>query len=163
MASLALREAGIAWCSTDMLASMVQSHGVALGFSPEKTAAMAPYLRHFIFGVETVADHYLIEGDIITPAFVVGIRRELKKAMRSVFMGNTKLTVEALRLVPGWLATCEPAVHEGVRLNIIAASERLRDECVQTGCAYVEMGDGWDAGLVEAAGILQFARGSSPG
>ncbi len=161
LASIALKEAQIASCSTDMLAMMLERGAPGLGvhhdFGARKTAALAPFLRPFLHCAQIVNADYLVEGDVITPAFVDSLRPQLK-AVRSVFLGNTRLTEADLRLVPGWLGGREAGAYAQARRDIIAASKNLRDECAQTGHTYVEMGDGWNAGLRAAADVLQFTR-----
>ncbi|MGE0238321.1 MAG: hypothetical protein AB7F09_09915 [Parvibaculaceae bacterium] len=160
LALIALEDAGIPHCSTDMLVGMLEtaapSLGVRHGFHADKATSMSVLLTEFVRCADLGNEAYLVEGDVVMPAFATAVRSRLS-AMRCVFLGNTKLTDDALRRMPDWLAGQDAAGYDDARRRIIRLSESLRDDCTQEGHPYIEMGDGWETGLAAAARALGVA------
>jgi hypothetical protein len=157
LALIALEEGGVPYCSTDMLVGMLEiaapQLGVRHGFHADKASSMTELLIHFVCCADIGNDAYLIEGDVITPAFATLMAPRLSE-MRAVFLGNTALTVDDLRHAPDWLENSETAEYETVRREVVERSQRLRSECEQLSHAYVEMSQDRHAGFATALRAL---------
>jgi hypothetical protein len=157
LALIALEEAGIPYCSTDMIVGMLEvaapELGVRHGFHAGKAESMTTLLTHFVCCADIGNDAYLIEGDVITPAFATLIAPQLSE-MRAVFMGNTALTLDDLRHAPDWLENSAAAEYEMVQREVVERSRRLRAECAELGHAYVEMSQERDAAFAAALKAL---------
>jgi cytidylate kinase len=157
LALIVLEEAGIPYCSTDMIVGMLEvaapELGVRHGFHADKANSMTGLLTHFVCCADIGNDAYLIEGDVITPAFAQLIAPQLSE-MRAVFLGNSALTLDDLRHAPDWLENSETTEYEMVRREVVARSQRLRAECEQLGYAYVEMSQDRDASFAAALKAL---------
>lgn len=142
LALIALEEAGIPYCSTDMIIGMLEvaapELGVRHGFHAGKADSMTGLLTHFVCCADIGNDAYLVEGDVVTPAFATLIAPQLSE-MRAVFLGNTALTLDDLRHAPDWLEKSQAAEYEMVQREVVERSRRLRTECAELGQAYVEM------------------------
>lgn len=106
--------------------------GVRHGFHADKASSMTGLLTHFACCADIGNDAYLIEGDVITPAFATLMAPQLSE-MRAVFLGNTVLTVDDLRHAPDWLENSELANFDMVRREVVERSQRLLAECEQLG------------------------------
>lgn len=157
LALIALEEAGIPYCSTDMIVGMLEvaapQLGVRHGFHAGKAESMAGLLTHFVCCADIGNDVYLVEGDVITPSFVRLITPQVS-AVRSVFLGNTGLTVEDLRLSPDWLEASDASEYDHVRRQVVDRSRELRAQCDELGCTYIEMSGDRDAGFATALAAL---------
>lgn len=157
LALIALEEAGIPYCSTDMIVGMLEvaapQLGVRHGFHAEKADSMTSLLTHFVCCADIGNDAYLIEGDVITPAFAELIAPQLSD-MRAVFLGNSMLTLDDLRHTPDWLENSEAAEYEMVQREIVGRSRSLRSECERLGRVYVEMGGDRNAAFASALKAL---------
>src|SRR5437868_12295090 len=143
LALIALEEAGIPYCSTDMIVGMLEvaapELGVCHGFHAGKVDSMTGLLTHFVRCADIGNDAYLIEGDVITPSFVKLIAPQVS-GLSAVFLGNTSLTVEDLRLSPDWLEASDTVEYDHVRGQVVERSHELRASCAELDCIYVEMG-----------------------
>ncbi len=157
LALIALEEAGIPYCSTDMIVGMLEvaapELGVRHGFHADKASSMTGLLTHFVCCADIGNDAYLIEGDVITPAFAQLIAPQVSE-MRAVFLGNSALTLDDLRHAPDWLENSETTEYEMVQREVVARSQRLRAECEQLGYAYVEMSQDRNASFATALKAL---------
>lgn len=157
LALIALEEAGIPYCSTDMIIGMLEvaapQLGVRHGFHDGKAESMTGLLTHFVCCADIGNDAYLIEGDVVTPAFAELIAPQLSE-MHAVFLGNSMLTLDDLRHAPDWLENSEPAEYETVQREVVARSLALKSECERLGQVYVEMGADRNAAFAAALKAL---------
>lgn len=157
LALIALEEAGIPYCSTDMIVGMLEigapELGVRHGFHADKADSMTGLLTHFVCCADIGNDVYLVEGDVITPSFVRLITPQVS-AVRPVFLGNTSLTVEDLRISPDWLEASDAPEYDHVRRQVVERSRELRAQCDELGFLYVEMGGDRDTGFATAIDAL---------
>ena len=100
-------ECRIGWISTDLIKEVLDQAGVK---KPARWSAnlreiadaadrFFPYLERFIWGVNSMADAYVIEGVDFLPSQV----SELSKAfaLRAVFLGRSTITLDQLDRFPG--------------------------------------------------------------
>ena len=98
----------VGWISTDLLMDLLRvsnTSGIKVEWNatPEAITANAEwfftYLERFIWGVSSLADHYVIEGVDFLPAQVA--RLSTQYPIQVVFLGCSQLTLEGLRQFPG--------------------------------------------------------------
>lgn len=158
VADIAMSEGGIPHCSTDMLVGMLEMAapqlGVRHGFHADKSESVASLMIAFISSADEGNESYLIEGDVITPSLVSAVR-SVVSSVRCVFIGNSALTVDDLRLFLDWLEGCSDAEYERTRREIVERSALLGAECGRTGLNYVDMANGWTKGLAEDLTALE--------
>ncbi len=117
-----------------------------------------PYLERFIWGVSSLAEHYVIEGVDFLPAQVKQLAPHYQ--IRALFLGCSSMTLEQLDLFPG----CSPGyglLPEAVRRQIVQDvprwSEFIRQESVRCGYPYVDMANDFPKHLDEAQAVLTTA------
>ena len=98
----------VGWVSTDLLMELLRVANAAgrkmkWDAAPEAITAAAdwffPYLERFIWGVNSLADHYVIEGVDFLPAHVAQL--SMQYPIRTVFLGCSRMTLEDLTRFPG--------------------------------------------------------------
>ncbi|HLZ58224.1 MAG TPA: hypothetical protein VKR06_14895, partial [Ktedonosporobacter sp.] len=98
----------VGWVSTDLLMELLRVANTAgrktkWDAAPEAITANAewffPYLERFVWGVSSLADHYVIEGVDFLPAQVAQLSAQYP--IRAVFLGCSRLTLEGLTQFPG--------------------------------------------------------------
>ncbi|MFF3323676.1 hypothetical protein [Streptomyces sp. NPDC002889] len=164
LARMLLDRDRIPGCSTDTLVSMLQNaaphHGVRHGTHPDKAELAQPFLIEFLRAVADgigeepePSECYVVEGDIVTPA-VAAAAAGLGLPVAAVFLGNTTLTVDDLRIAPHWLEGADDATYCRTAAWITERSAIVRDACVPTGQVYIEMGGNHTEGLERAYAAL---------
>ncbi|WP_432097409.1 hypothetical protein [Streptomyces sp. bgisy100] len=163
LAHMFLERAGIPGCPTDVLVSMLQNaapqHGVRHGTHLDKAASAQPFLVEFLRAVADGLDEsdpldgYVVEGDIVTPAAATAAAAHGLRLV-SVFLGNTGLTVDDLRIAPDWLDGADEAAYQRMAAWVTEQSRALRDACTAGGHMYVEMRAGYEQGLQRAYSAL---------
>jgi len=98
----------IGWISTDLLLTILGMTNVA-GIKTEWNATPAaitanaewffPYLERFVWGVNSMAEHYVIEGVDFLPAQVAQLAAQYQ--VRAVFLGRSSMTPEDVEQFPG--------------------------------------------------------------
>src|SRR5512142_3236008 len=98
----------VGWVSTDLLEELLRlkkEEGVKAGWNaaPEVITANAewffPYLERFIWGVDSLAENYVIEGVDFLPAQVAQLSN--KYQISSAFLGCSRMTLETCDQFPG--------------------------------------------------------------
>ncbi|MFB7372446.1 hypothetical protein ACFC0D_21665 [Streptomyces sp. NPDC056222] len=163
LAHMLLERAGIPGCPTDTLVSMLQNaapqHGVRHGTHPDKAAPAQPFLVEFLRAVadgldpSDPLDGYVVEGDIVTPAAATAAAAH-GLPLATVFLGNTALTADDLRIAPDWLGGADEAAYEQVAAWVTEQSRTLRNACAAGGHVYIELGAGYEQGLERAYSVL---------
>ncbi|WP_445394831.1 hypothetical protein ACSMX9_16230 [Streptomyces sp. LE64] len=165
LAALLLERDGLPHCPTDALVSMLQHAAPALGVRhgehASKAAAALPFLVEFLRAIADGVDHddpldgYVVEGDVIT-LDAVAAARAAGLPVAPVFLGDTTLTAERLRLDPQWLEGAPDAVYRDTAAWVRDRSTALRDACLAAGAPFVDLGDGagFGAGLERARALL---------
>jgi hypothetical protein len=154
----------VGWVSTDLLMELLRvknAAGIKVKWdaTPEAIRANAqwffPYLERFIWGVSSLADHYVIEGVDFLPAQVAQLSTQYP--VRAVFLGCSRLTLEALTQFPG-RSRGYGSLPEALRRQIVEDVPRwsafIRQEAEQFGYAYVDMVSDFSQRLAEAERML---------
>src|SRR5579859_5190564 len=98
----------VGWVSTDLLMELLRvanAPGRKVEWNAAHTAISAhaewffPYLERFIWGVNSLADHYVIEGVDFLPAQVAQLSTQYP--IRAVFLGCSRMTLEGFTQFSG--------------------------------------------------------------
>ncbi len=154
----------IGWISTDLLMVLLgvkDTAGIKVKWdaAPEAIAANAewffPYLERFVWGVNSLADNYVIEGVDFLPAQVAQLSTQYP--IRAVFLGCSHMTLERFDQFPG-RSRGYGSLPEARRRQIIQDVPRwsafIRQEAERFGYAYVDMADDFFQRLIEAEMVL---------
>ena len=96
------------WLSTDVLRDILtvkKDEGPKVGWSPGSATIAAnaewffPYLERFIWGVSSLAEHYVIEGVHFLPAQVAQLATQYQ--IRAIFLGYSQMTLAHFDQFPG--------------------------------------------------------------
>jgi len=154
----------VGWVSTDLLMELLRVANAAgrkmeWNAAPEAIAAAAewffPYLERFIWGVNSLADHYVIEGVDFLPAQVAQLSTQYP--IRAVFLGCSRMTLEGLNQFPG-RSQVYGSLPEAQRRQIVQDVPRwsafIRQEAERFGYTYVDMVSDFSQRLAEAEMVL---------
>jgi hypothetical protein len=127
--------------------------------APEAIRAHAewffPYLERFVWGVSSLADHYVIEGVDFLPAQVAQL--SAKSPIRAVFLGCSRLTLEGLTQFPGrtpGYGSLPEALRRQIVEDVPHWSAFIRQEADRFGYTYVDMVSDFPQRLAEAEMML---------
>jgi len=139
----------IGWVSTDLLGVLLKVMNPESGkrewnAAPEAITAHAewffPYLERFIWGAQSLADHYVIEGVDFLPAQVMQLSTHYP--IRPVFLGCSHMTLEGFDQFPG-RSKGYSGLPEELRRQIVHDvplwSEFIRQEAERFGQPYFDM------------------------
>ncbi|MFN8444801.1 MAG: hypothetical protein U0175_28705 [Caldilineaceae bacterium] len=154
----------IGWISTDLLIDILRTKGDVTikqqwDAAPEAIKAAAefffPYLERFVWGVNSMADSYIIEGVDFLPTQIAQIA--VRYATRSLFLGCSQLTLEQFDQFPG-RSHGYAALPEELRRQIVQDvppwSDFVRQEAQQFDYPYLDMRGDFSSRLQEAETIL---------
>ena len=154
----------VGWVSTDLLMELLRVANAAgrkmeWNADPEAITAAAewffPYLERFIWGVNSLADHYVIEGVDFLPAQVAQLSTQYP--IRAVFLGCSRMTLEGLNQFPG-RSRGYGILPEAQRRQIVQDVPRwsafIRQEAERFGYAYIDMVSDFSQRLAEAESVL---------
>jgi 2-phosphoglycerate kinase len=154
----------IGWVSTDLLMTILNSKNVEgtkaeWNAAPEAIAAAAewffPCLERFVWGVNSTADGYVIEGVDFLPDHIM--RLSVQYRLRSVFLGCSKMTLDRFDRFPGrsrGYSGLPTEVRSRFAQDIPRWSEFVRQEAGRFGCNYIDMSDDFQSRLNEAEALL---------
>lgn len=154
----------IGWTSTDVLYDLLRVGGVVgvkneWDASREAIASHAewfyPYLQRLTWSVNSLADHYVIEGVGILPKQVKQLSEEYK--LRAVFLGNSQMTVERLDAYPGrsrGYAELPIELKYQIATDVPQWSEYVAQEAEAYGYGYVDTGADFERQLQRAEAML---------
>jgi hypothetical protein len=154
----------IGWISTDLLFDQLRFKKVVgtegkWNAEPQAVAASAewffPCLERFIWGVSSMAEHYVIEGVSFLPEHVV--RLAAQYPIRSVFLGCSKMTLERFDRFPGCsigYSFLPKAMRQQFAQDIPGWSAFICAEADRFTCPYIDMSDDFPSRLREAEQIL---------
>lgn len=154
----------IGWVSTDLLWELLMlknDEGVKSEWNadPEAISARAkwffPYLKRFVWGVNSMAENYLIEGVSFLPQQVA--RLAAQYPIRSVFLGCSGMTLERFDQFPGHshgYAHLPEKMRRQFAQDVPLWSEFIRQEAERFGSQYVDMSYDFASRLNEADAIL---------
>jgi hypothetical protein len=154
----------VGWVSTDLLMELLRvqdaaGHKVKWDATPQAITTNAewfsPYLERFIWGVSSLADHYVIEGVDFLPAQVAHLSSQYP--IRTVFLGCSRMTLEHLSQFPG-RSQGYGSLSEALRRQIVEDVPRwsafIRQEADRFGYVYVDMVSNFPQRLTEAERVL---------
>jgi hypothetical protein len=154
----------VGWVSTDLLMELLRVQNtdgrkVKWDAAPEAITTNAqwffPYLERFIWGVNSLADHYVIEGVDFLPAQVAQLSAQYP--IRAVFLGCSRMTLADLSQFPG-CSQGYSSLPEVLRRQIVEDVPRwsgfIRQEADRFGYAYVDMVSNFAQRLAEAEMVL---------
>lgn len=162
-------EQKIGWISTDLLADLLRFHRVEgakteWNAAPKAITANAewfyPTLERFIWGVNSLADSYAIEGVDFLPAQVVKLAERFH--IRSVFLGCSSMTPERFDQFPG-RSPGYAALPEAQRIqfarDIPGWSDFIRQEAARFELPYVDTSEDFPLRLSQAQALLTGGSG----
>ncbi len=154
----------VGWVSTDLLQELLRvknDQGVKREWNAAPKAIRTnaewffPYLERFVWGVSSLAEHYVIEGVDFLPAQVVQLAPQYH--IRSVFLGCSDMTLERLDQFPGrsrgYGRLPEP-MRRQIAQDVPLWSEFIRQECERFDYPYVDMVGDFSERLHEAEAVL---------
>lgn len=148
------------WISTDLLMELLKVANVVddqikWDASPKAIAAKAewffPYLERFVWGVSSLADHYVIEGVHFLPAQVAQISTQYP--IRAVFLGCSHMTLEKLAQFPGrspGYARLPEELRRQIAEDVPRWSAFIRQEADRFGYTYIDTVGAFPQRLAEA-------------
>ena len=154
----------IGWISTDLLMELLrvkQVEGIKSEWdaAPEAIEAAAewffPCLERFVWGVNSLAESYVIEGVDFLPAQVAQLSAQYQ--IRSVFLGCSKMTLERFNQFPGrsrGYAGLPEAMRRQIVQDVPLWSKFVQQEAERFGYPYVDMIDDFPSRLNEAEAAL---------
>jgi len=157
-------ELGVGWVSTDLLVELLRakyenSVSVEWNAAPEAIISTAewffPYLERFVWGANTQAENYLIEGVGFLPAQVAQLSEQYP--IRSVFLGCSQMTLEKLDQFPGrspGYGYLPEKLRRQIAHDVPFWSEFVRQECERFGHPYIDMADDFSQRVREVASML---------
>ena len=164
----------IGWISTDLLKDLlrVQAAKVTSVLWNEPTTIVAtaewffPYLERFVWGVNSLAEHYLIEGVDFLPAQVAKLSTQYP--IRCVFLGCSEMTLERFEHFPGrslGYIGLPADMRRQIVQHVPMHSELVQRETERFGYPYIDMVGDFQTRLSEADAALtaSAARGVQDG
>ena len=154
----------IGWVSTDLLMEVLRSKTVEgikneWKASPEVIKAVAewsfPYIERFIWGVNSMADGYIIEGVDFLPEQVAQLSKQYQ--LRSIFLGCSKMTLEIFDQYPGkskGYTNLPEEMRRQFSQDVPRWSEFIRKEAEKSNCQYIDMSGDFPSRLHEAERLL---------
>src|SRR5438105_13850120 len=138
----------VGWVSTDLLMELLRvanaaGRKVEWNAAPEAITASAqwffPYLERFIWGVSSLADHYVLEGVDFLPAQVTQLSTQYP--VRAIFLGCSRMTLEDLNQFPGrsrGYGSLPEALRRQIVLHLPRRSSFISQPADRFGYAYVD-------------------------
>jgi hypothetical protein len=163
LAERVARDLGAGWISTDVLTTVIRvgvpdlTHidwGDTDGI-PAHAERFFPYLERLTWGIASLAAPYVIEGVDFLPAQAAELQTRF--AIRSVFLGNTRMTATRLGTHLGrqpWLAGTSPEQLRSMAGHIVDHTALIDRECARLGLAFIDMAGDFDQRSLEAAAVL---------
>ena len=153
----------VGWVSTDLLMDLLRvanaaGHKTKWDAAPGAITANAewffPYLERYVWGVSSLADHYVIEGVDFLPAQVAQLSTQYR--IRAVFLGCSRLTLEGFNQFSGrsGYGSLPEAQRRQIVEDVPRWSEFIRQEADRFGYAYVDMVSDFPQRLAEAETVL---------
>jgi len=154
----------IGWISTDLLIGLLQvkaEDGVKKEWdaTPEAITSAAewffPFLQRFVWGVNSLAEDYIVEGVDFLPAHAVLLGAQYP--IRSVFLGRSQMTLEQFDRFPGrskGYADLPEALRRQIVQDVPRWSAFIQAEAARCGCRYIDMQGDFASHLDEAEAFL---------
>ena len=157
-------ELKIGWISTDLMMELLRVSNVP-GIKREWNASSKaiktnaewffPYLEKFIWGVNSLAENYVIEGVDFLPAQISQLSRQYP--IRSLFLGCSQMTLEAFDQYPGHsrgYSHLPDEVKRQIVHDVPLWSEVIRQEAKRFSLPYLDTSYDFAQRIKEALTIL---------
>ena len=153
----------LGWISTDVLKDLLRVSGAKVTsiewnvFDTITATAewFFPYLERFVWGVNSLAQGYVIEGVDFMPAQVAALSDRFQ--VRCVFLGCSSMDLERFERFPG-KSPGYIGLPENLRRQIVehvpVHSELVRREAGRYGYPYVDTAGDFEARAAEAGALL---------
>ncbi|HSJ89832.1 MAG TPA: hypothetical protein VK909_21655 [Anaerolineales bacterium] len=157
-------ELRIGWISTDLMMELLRVNGDPVvknewNAAPAAIAANAkwfyPYLERFIWGVNSCAKDYVIEGVDFLPAQVLQLLNQYP--IRTVFLGCSRMTLKTFDQYPGHSVGYSHLPEQAKRQiihDVPLWSEFIREEAGRFGFSYHDTSDDFEHRIQEARARL---------
>ena len=151
---------GVGWVATDVLRSLLKDEDASgWNASPEAISAVAawfsPHLERFVWGINSQAEHYLIEGVHFLPEQVSALANHY--SVRSVFLGCSNLTLERFDAFPGrsrGYVGLPPELKRQIVRDVPKWSAYVAEKAASEGLPYLDMNEDFGDRLEEAEHLL---------
>ena len=154
----------IGWVSTDLLMELLKvrnTDGPQGVWNAEPAAIIAkadwfsPYLERFIWGANSMAENYIIEGVDFLPAHVAQLAGHYQ--IRAIFLGCTQMTLDRFTQFPGrsrGYADLPAEMQRQIVQDVPRWSEFIRQESAQYGYPYLDTSGDFHQCLHKAEAIV---------
>jgi hypothetical protein len=154
----------IGWVSTDLLLTllgMTKVEGIKTEWNaaPEAITANAkwffPYLETFVWGVNSMVEHYVIEGVDFLPTQVAELAAQYP--IRTVFLGCSRMTPATLEQFPGrsqGYSGLPEEFRRQIANDVPLWSEFIRQQSESFGYPYIDTVNDFPKQLIQAESIL---------
>lgn len=161
-------ELKIGWISTDMLMELLRLGNVPgikkeWNATPEAITANAewffPFLERFVWGINSLAENYVIEGVDFLPTQVMRLSRQY--LLHCVFLGNSRITLHSFDQFPGrshGYSHLPEEQRQKIVRDILRWSEWIQQEAEQFDYPYIDMSNNFPQQLKEASSVLLAAH-----
>ncbi len=158
-------EQKIGWISSDLLIDLLRVQSAARvktewNAAPEAIAHAAewffPYLERFVWGIDSLAQRYVIEGVDFLPAQTARLSKEYQ--IQAVFLGCSKMTLGRFEQFPGHsrgYANLPENVRAQMARDIPRWSSYVQQEAERFDCPFVDMIGDFPSRLAEAMAFLK--------
>ena len=154
----------IGWTSTDLLMELLRTKNVAGAPTEWDASAQAiretanwfyPCLERFVWGVSSVAEHYLIEGVGFLPEHVVQLASDYP--ICAIFLGCSHMTLEKFDRFPGrsvGYAALPESLRRQIAYDVPLMSALIQQEAARFDVPYIDTGDDFSNALNHAEAII---------
>lgn len=158
------RKLGAGWISTDLLRDLVkvkidEGPPVVWDASPQAIIAWAdwffPCLNRFVWGVNSLSDHYIIEGVHFLPIQAAELGDRF--SIRALFIGCSTMSVDKLDQFPGrsqGYAALPSGIKEQIAADVPLWSRFIEREANKVGYPFLDMADDFERHVTRAERLL---------
>jgi 2-phosphoglycerate kinase len=155
---------GVGWLSTDLLLTlldMTNVEGIKAGWNAAPHAITTnaewffPYLERVVWGVTSLAEHYVIEGVDFLPTQVAQLAAQYP--LRAVFLGCSRMTLKSFDQFPGrspGYAALPEARRRQIAEDVPRWSTFIRQEAERFSYPYIDTVSCFPDRLAEAEAVL---------
>jgi len=156
-------EQRIGWISTDLMMDLLRVNDAALksawNGTHEAIVANAewfyPYLERFVWGANSLAENFVIEGVDFLPEQVLQLSK--KYPVHAVFLGCSRMTLKTFDQYPGrsrGYSDLPEEVKSQIIRDVPVWSEFIREQAGHCGYPYFDTSDDFELRIQEARASL---------
>jgi hypothetical protein len=158
------RDLRVGWISTDLLMELLHvknEAGIKTEWDASRSAITAaanwffPYLERFIWGVNSLAEGYIIEGVDFLPSQVVQLATQYQ--IRAVFLGRSQMNLQIFDQFPGrsrGYTGLPEEMRQRFAQDVPQWSQFIQQECERFSLPYFDMSGDFDQRLREVASVI---------